>query len=170
MKSIFLFLFLSPLSIILLTSPVSSHAASDNSLIGNKPPAFSLPDVNGRHHNLSEWRNKFIILNFWATWCAPCKKEIPLFNEFQEAYSDEIQFIGIAIDNAKDVSKFTKIIPINYPNLIGGLESTGLVREYGNKAGTLPYTIFITKHGKIISIASGEITRRFLEKILEKHL
>lgn len=152
------------ITFILFSIPVISIAEPNNHLIGSKAPAFVLPDLNGHQYSLSQWKNKFIVLNFWATWCAPCKKEIPLFNEIQEDFSEDIQFIGIAIDNARDVKKFTQLIPINYPNLIGGLNATKLIVEYGNRSGSLPYTVFIDRSGKIASAASGKITKSFLLK------
>ena len=157
------------LLLISLIFSTPSIAAERNNLIGSKPPEFLLPDLNGRQHSLSQWTNRFIVLNFWATWCAPCKKEIPLFNEIQDDFSEDVQFIGIAIDNARDVKKFTQLIPINYPNLIGGINASKLIVEYGNKSGSLPYTVFIDRSGKIVTTATGKITKRFLLKVLLKH-
>jgi len=151
-----------------LILPVS--ADSRKTIIGKTAPSFVLPNIKGQQKKLSDWKNRFIVLNFWATWCTPCKKEIPLFNEFQNSFSDDVQFIGIAIDNKKDVEKFSQLIPLNYPNLLGGLNASQLIMTYGNNAGVLPYTVFINRSGKIVTVASGEINKKFLLETLEKYL
>jgi len=153
-----------------VTAQFNCYAETRPQIIGKTAPLFVLPDTNGKQHSLKQWRDKLIIVNFWATWCAPCKKEIPLFNDIQKEFEDDIQFIGIAIDNANDVKIFNQRIPFNYPNLIGGLDAIELVQQYGNKAGTLPYTVFINRSGKIQMIASGKITRSFLHRTIEKLL
>ena len=159
-----------PAILITLIAQFSCYADTRPQIIGTSAPVFLLPDSNGKLHSLKRWNNKLIIVNFWATWCAPCKKEIPLFNDIQREFDDEIQFVGIAIDNAKDVKIFNKNIPLNYPNLIGGLDAIELVQQYGNKTGTLPYTVFINRTGKILMTASGKVTRRFLQRTIEKLL
>ena len=134
-------------------------------------PAFVLPDIKDKLHSSKQWQGKLQVLNFWATWCTPCKEEIPLFNQFQQKYkSDDVIFIGVAIDNKKAVEIFNKSIPINYPNLIGGDSGIKLIMQYGNKQGVLPYTVIIDRENKIAAIAKGRLTESKLTRLIEKNL
>lgn len=151
----------------------NAAAASDiqKNLLGKPLPDFVLPDINNKQQSSKQWRNKLLIINFWATWCTPCRKEIPIFNQFQTEFADDgIQFIGIAIDNAKAVRKFIQTIPVDYINLIGGNEAITLAVELGNITGSLPFTVIADDQGKIRSILSGKLTEKYLRKTIEKLL
>ncbi len=155
---------------LLFTYSTYCVAGSQTSILGNNLPGFTLSDVNGKPHSSSQWKNKIIVINFWATWCTPCQKEIPLFNKFQNEFADEVQFVGIALDNIKSVRKFNLKIPIEYVNLIAEKDSVQLIQQLGNKSGVLPYTVFVNKAGKIFQAASGKLTHEFLLNTLEKAL
>ena len=149
----------------------SSALTTQQSLIGKPLPGFTLPDLKNQQQSSQQWKNKLLIINFWATWCTPCRKEIPIFNQFQTEYAnDGIQFIGIAIDNANAVRKFIQTIPVNYVNLIGGNEAITLAVELGNITGSLPFTVIADSRGKIRSILSGKLTEKYLRKTIEKLL
>jgi len=91
-----------------------------------------------------------------------------MLNTFQQRYAeDDLQIVGIAIDNKNAIQKFTQKIPINYPNLIGNAQ---LVLEFGNHAGLLPYTVILNQQGKVVEIASGMLTESYLQRTIEKHL
>jgi len=114
-------------------------------------PNFSLPDLQGKQRSIKEWDGKYIVLNFWATWCPPCRKEIPEFIELQKQYgSSNLQFIGVAIDDEISVNQFALDMGINYPNLIAEIQGIELARQYGNRIGALPYSVIINPQGKII--------------------
>jgi thiol-disulfide isomerase/thioredoxin len=126
---------------------------------------FSLPDLAGKQRNINEWKNKLLIINFWATWCPPCLKEIPAFIKLQSQFNDtELQFIGIAIDEKDAVSEYLETININYPILIGGDTAIALSRQLGNILNAVPYTLIINQQGQIIHRQPGEISR---DEILE---
>jgi len=145
--------------------------SSQNTALNKQAPSFILSDINREKRSIKEWKGNLIILNFWATWCLPCKEEIPLLNEFHKQYKDQdLSIVGIAVDHWAAVKKFNKHIPIDYVNLIGNIDSTLLVKRYGNKTGALPYTVIIEPSGKIVSIASGQLTRQYLKKTIQKHL
>ena len=138
---------------------------------GNQPEAnvpaiaFSLPDLTGKQRNINEWQGKILIINFWATWCPPCLKEIPEFIKLQNAYSDkDLQFIGIAIDDKQAVEEYLKTININYPMLISGDEGIALSHQLGNIVNAVPFTLIVNKQGQIIHRQPGELSN---EKIIE---
>ena len=92
------------------------------------------------------------MINFWAAWCPPCRKEIPAFIKLQKAYKDKgLAVIGIAIDTRANVVDFVDPMDINYPIMIGDKEGISLAKAYGNRYGVLPYTVFVDRSGKIVT-------------------
>ncbi len=130
-------------------------------------PEFSMQDVDGTLHNISEWDGKLLIVNFWATWCTPCRKEIPEFISLQNELGDQgLQFIGIAIDKPDETRHFMQEIGVNYPILVDEDLGMQLVGEYGNRLMALPYTVIIDRKGNIVHTHMGEISRTALEQLL----
>ena len=128
---------------------------------------FTLPDLKGVKHNITEWQGNVIILNFWATWCPPCQKETPLFVALQEEYGKRgVQFIGVAIDDLQKVVDFTDTYGVNYPMLVGAEDAISIAKQYGNRFGSLPYTVVINRQGKITYIQNGELKRDVAEKTI----
>jgi len=126
--------------------------------------AFSLPDLTGKPRNIDEWQGKIRIINFWATWCPPCLKEIPEFIKLQNSHNKDLQFIGIAIDDKQAVEEYLKTIEINYPMLIAGDEGIALSRELGNIVNAVPFTLIVDQQGQIMHRQPGELSN---EKIIE---
>ena len=157
---------------ILLSSPLLTLAdTATRQHTGQPAPDFSLKDLQGNTHSIKQWRGKVVVLNFWASWCGPCRKEIPLFNQLQKEYGeDDVQFIGLAVDTLEAVKKFIEIVPIDYPVLIGDMEALKLVSAYGNSHGSLPYTVLIDRNGNIAAIASGILTREYASRAIERLL
>jgi thiol-disulfide isomerase/thioredoxin len=126
-----------------------------------------LPDVKGEPQTLESWKGRVLVVNFWATWCAPCRKEIPEFVRMQERYrSQGLQFAGIAFDQPEKVDDFAREFGINYPLLMGGLDTMALMRESGNRLGVLPYTMVLDRQGNVVSRHPGELTEARLEVII----
>lgn len=126
---------------------------------------FSLPDLADKPQSVTQWQGKILIINFWATWCPPCLKEVPEFIKLQDEYKDKgVQFVGIAIEEKQSVEDYLKRIKINYPVLIGGEGATMLAQQLGNVINTVPFTVIINQQGQIVHHQLGELTR---EKVLE---
>lgn len=123
-------------------------------------PDFSFPDVAGVQRDRSEWAGKTLVINFWATWCPPCREEIPEFVKLQEEMGDQgLQFIGIAIEDAEPVKAFMAEVAFNYPVLIGEHAGMSLSAQLGNTIGILPFTVVIDRSGKVVQAHSGPFTR-----------
>ncbi len=142
----------------------------NNPAIGSQRPEFAAMDLDGQLRNIKEWDNKVILLNFWATWCPPCKKEIPDFIELQKDYGDQdFQIIGIAIDDEQVVQEYVTEIGMNYPNMVVESEGVGLAKRYGNGIGALPYTVIINRDGEISHTIMGELSKMRAKELLEEH-
>jgi thiol-disulfide isomerase/thioredoxin len=126
-----------------------------------------LTDLNGEGQTLESWRGRVLVVNFWATWCAPCREEIPEFVRMQERYRARgLQFIGIAFDQPEKVSDFAREFRINYPLLMGGLDTMALMRESGNRMGVLPFTLVMDRQGHVKSRHPGGLKEANLELIV----
>jgi thiol-disulfide isomerase/thioredoxin len=135
---------------------------------GGEIISFTLPDLDGRKHSIEEWRGKVIVLNFWATWCPPCREEIPLLIALQKKRAAEgLQVVSVAIDNETAVRPYRQSAGINYPVLMGGDEALDLVARYGNRMGSLPFTVIIDRRGAIAARKLGAFTRNELESLVE---
>lgn len=132
---------------------------------------FSLPDTAGKDHAISEWKDKLRVINFWATWCPPCREELPALVELQKQYADKnVQLIGIAIDDAEPVKQFLKNMSINYPMLIAAQSGIELAYNLGNYASAIPYTIIVDKENNVVFQHSGEISKAQLQEGIDKAL
>jgi len=145
------------------TSETTSHSLSSL-------PEFSYPDLQDNQRSSAEWRGKIVVLNFWATWCPPCRKEIPHFIEVQKNHKDSTQFVGIAIDDKDSVVEFAEIMGINYPTLLGDMNAIGISKQLGNSFSGLPFTAIFDQQGKLIHTQVGEILREELEAEISKLL
>lgn len=129
--------------------------------------ALSLPDLENKTQPLSQWRGKVMVVNLWATWCAPCREEIPMFVKMQQKYRTQgLQFVGISIDQADKTSEFSRNFGINYPSLIGTFDTVEISRQAGNTKRVLPYTIIFDRKGKIVATELGGLTQAKLEAIV----
>lgn len=137
----------------------------------NLRPEFQLPDVSGHMRSISEWDGQLIVLNFWASWCPPCLREIPLFVQTQRRYAREgVQFVGIAIDRRDAAKTFTEKLGINYPVLFGSMSTLELLQRYGNSTGTLPYTVLIDRNRTIRQTFNHEVDQAAIETAIRQLL
>ena len=134
-------------------------------------PDFTLPDMQGKPRALDEWQGKLIVLNFWATWCPPCREEIPAFIELQKRHgAGGVQVIGVAVDRLKEVAKYYREAGMNYPVLMGENDAMNIMTDFGNNTGSLPYSVILNRQGQIIARKLGTMTLPELEGILGPYL
>ena len=131
-------------------------------------PSFALPDVSGVERNFSEWDGKNRIVNFWATWCAPCRREIPLLKAFQdEQGGNGFQVIGIAVDFPEAVANYAEAAQFNYPVLVGEQDAMAVAESSGVEFVGLPFTMFVASDGELLSAYIGELHQSHLDEIVE---
>jgi thiol-disulfide isomerase/thioredoxin len=128
--------------------------------------ALSLPDLDGQSHSLSQWRGRPMVVNFWATWCAPCVKEMPELQALHQKYPG-IQFVGIGVDKAENMRQFLQKVPVSYPLLVMGAGAVDTLRTLGNPAGGLPFTLVFDADGRISRKILGQIQADDLERTLQ---
>lgn len=129
---------------------------------------FSLPDLDGDVRQLAEWNGKARLVNFWATWCAPCRREIPLLKKTQtEHEANGVQIIGIAVDFAEDVAAYAEEAEFNYPILVGQEEAMAAAEASGIEFIGLPFTIVLAPDGELLATHIGEIVESHIDTILE---
>lgn len=145
--------------------------AESQSLIGTKVPEFSLLGLDGVREKNEQWIGKVQVINFWATWCPPCKREIPTLIKLQNDYRNfNLQVIGIARDDTEAVRQFVEEIGINYPILVGDDDVIEVSELLGNDLGILPYTVITDQAGNITFIKYGEVDRETVENEIKKFL
>ena len=134
---------------------------------GLSAPDFMIKNLRGGMTSLSQHRGKVVLINFWATWCAPCREEIPDFIALRARYhARNVEIVGIAIDAAAPVKAYAAEMKMPYPILIGEGPAHELARALGNTTGALPYTVVIDPAGKIVHRHLGRLPGARLEAIL----
>jgi thiol-disulfide isomerase/thioredoxin len=125
-------------------------------------------DLSGAKRTLQEWRGRVVVCNFWATWCAPCREEIPMLVAVREVFASKgVEIVGIGIDQAAKVNEFSRTYGITYPLLIAEANAIELMRRLGNTLGGLPYTVVLDRFGGIAHRRLGALTRAELEEVLK---
>lgn len=144
---------------------------AQSSMISQPRPDFSMPDLTGTQRNIKEWDGKVLAVNFWATWCEPCKQEIADFNTLQKQYGGKgFQFIGVALDDLDAVQTYLKTSTIAYPVLIGADQAANVASHYGDDEGVVPYTAFINRKGQIAFIQYGAMSQDLARQVIESLL
>ena len=143
----------------------AEHAAA--SLMADTLPEFSLEDLAGEMRSIHGWEGDALVINFWATWCAPCLREIPLLKEFQDANgSTPVQVVGIAVDHLEAVRAFAEEMGFNYPVLVGQLAAMEAAARFGIEFFVLPFTVFTDPRKRILGVHSGELHAEHLDEFI----
>jgi thiol-disulfide isomerase/thioredoxin len=122
-------------------------------------PVFQLADRYGQSRSLQDWPGQPLIVNFWATWCAPCRREIPLLQQIQREHGGEgFQVVGIAVDFRDKVLAYAEEMRIEYPLLIGEQEALDAAAAFGVGVVGFPFTIFSDRQGRVVTAHIGELT------------
>ncbi|MDH3353685.1 MAG: TlpA family protein disulfide reductase [Chromatiales bacterium] len=127
---------------------------------------FTLVGLDGKMHSLDEWKGKVILLNFWATWCAPCQAEIRDFVKYQEQYREQgLQVLGLGLDEERKLRNVYRTLEMNYPVLITDPEDNrDLMLKWGNSTGIVPYTVVINRDGRMKYIHRGQLDHQSFEE------
>ncbi len=155
----------------------SADALTAPAVAAPTPPAptavldWSFVDVEGKPQSLSQWQGRLVVLNFWATWCPPCLKEIPAFVDLQHRLGPRgVQFVGIALDQVEAVKPFLTEHGLNYPVVLGDQDVARFMTTLGNEIGALPYSVVVSRDGKVLTSHQGEWQADEATKTLEGYL
>ena len=146
------------------TAPAASMTGAAPELV--EYPVFTMNDMDGNPREFAEWHGRHRLLNFWATWCAPCRREIPLLKTFQDEQGDDgILIMGIAVDFPEEVARYAEAAEFNYPILVGQEDAMELAESSGVQFIAMPFTMIVSREGQLLSAYLGELHREQLHTI-----
>lgn len=152
-------------------APEAVYLSTNNNLVGSLRPDFRLGSSTGTFVTPADFADKTLLINFWATWCVPCRKEMPMLMELQAEYGAAgLQVVGIALDDVQSVRDFADELGINYPILVGETDVMLVSRDYGNITGMLPFSVLVDQQGIIRWQYAGEIQKDDIEVLLDELL
>ena len=161
MKNIFIFIGLITISLVLF---FQFQEPEDQTIVMSE---FSLENINGEMISIEEYKGKKTLINFWATWCRPCRKEMPMLNGvYLSKNPAEFSVVGVAIDKPEKVVQFVAELGIDFPIMIGQSNAYDIMKELGNEALTLPYTILIDDTGEVIWSKNTELKHSDMDEVL----
>jgi len=136
--------------------------------IPERLPDFSLPGRDGNSTSIKAWDGKSLIINFWATWCAPCRREIPLLRALHSDWAGRgVAVVGIAVDHRDKVLAYADELKINYPVLIGEQDALDAAAAFGVASPVFPFTVFTDRRGEVVALYLGELHRSEADLILK---
>lgn len=129
--------------------------------------ALALPNLEGRMQSLGQWRGQVLVVNYWASWCKPCREEMPILSALHTRFAGHgVRVVGIAADSAEAVAGFVRETPVGYPLLIGGPGAIRPTREFGNIPQGVPFTLVIDRSGRVRAAVLGITREQALERLL----
>ena len=124
-------------------------------------------DLNGGEVSLKTWQNKIIVLNFWATWCPPCREEMPELSKMQDQYKNQnLVIVGLSTEDLDTTKNFISEHPVSYPVLAGDMQAMTFAESLGNNQSILPYTVLIDEKGQLVKAFFGRVNQTLLEKTI----
>lgn len=137
--------------------------------VGDMRPDLTLMDVEGKPHRLSEFHARRVLLNFWATWCVPCLKEMPALAEAQAKFGEkELIVVGIAMDDPERIRPFLAAHPVSYPILVGQMDNPSTSLQFGDDAQVLPFSVLLDTNGHILATRRGELPMETLDEWMKR--
>ena len=150
---------------------LNSHADDNGKVATQALFAANLPDEKGRPQALKQYAGKIVVLNFWATWCEPCREEMPELSQLYDAYKNKnVIVLGVAIDDVGAVGNFVKETKVSYPLFAADMQGMQYATNLGNDKDVLPYTVIIKADGTVAKTYFGRVTKPLLEETLSKLL
>ncbi len=153
-----------------MTRPGQPALGTAGAVLGELRPPFRHAALDGRMISADDFAGKALLVNFWATWCAPCRREMPLLDQVSRLHAERLAVVGIAIDDPGAVAEFVAELGISYPILVGSSDVLVTQRAWGNSAGALPYTVLVDAEGVIRWQHLGEVSESDLAEPLDKWL
>jgi thiol-disulfide isomerase/thioredoxin len=147
----------------------SAIEAAAHPVVPTRLPDFSLNDLSGKPTSIAAWSGKSLVINFWATWCAPCRREIPLLKAVAADWAGrDLMVVGIAVDYADKVREFAGRFKIDYPVLIGEQDALEVAAKFGMDSPAFPFTVFTDRRGEVVALFVGELHRPQADFILSE--
>jgi thiol-disulfide isomerase/thioredoxin len=141
-----------------IPSDMIDESAPPSIKIPDRLPRFSLSDLSGKPTPVDTWTGKSLVLNFWATWCAPCRREIPLLEGLSAEWGNRgVQVVGIAVDHRDQVSTYARELKIGYPLLVGEQDALDVASSLGFDSPVFPFTVFTDRRGEVVALYVGEL-------------
>lgn len=145
-----------------------AEGSGDAVISGKQLLALSFKDSNDAIQSFGQWKGKTLVVNFWATWCAPCRREIPDFAKVSDRYRDRgVQFVGLGIDTAENIARYASEASVPYPLLVGGTGALPIMAGLGNPSLGLPFTLLVDREGEIRMRRLGPMTSNMLTDALD---
>lgn len=151
-----------------LTRPAPPPVGVEGASVGDARPALAHQDLNGELASIDQFDGQAVLVNFWATWCAPCRREMPLLQAAAESHVGKLVVVGVAMDQRDPVAEFVDSLGITYPIWVGEIDVSAAQRRWGNPAGALPYTVLVDAQGIIRWQHLGEVSQSQLDEALSR--
>ena len=148
-----------------VSRPAPPEVGVEGAAVGDVRPGFRHGGLDGEWVDAADFDDQLLLVNFWATWCAPCRREMPVLQDASDQH-EELAVVGLAIDDLEAVQAFVSELEIRYPIAVGNADIMATQRAWGNAAGALPYTVLVDRAGTIQWQHLGEVSAEELEAVL----